>query len=105
MGNIKQRLEKIEKAANPKETAVAEWAIRCVSAEQEFRGRFNEMKERYDAGEPTPLLMHDEILGKARVLMWRYGTEEVYRQAFIAYEKSPEAQKVLTEMKKKYGLA
>ena len=103
MGNIKQRLEKIEKAAYPKETAVVEWTVRCVSAEQEFCGRFNEMKERYHAGEPSPLLTHDEILEKARALMWRYGTEKVYRQAFIAYEKSPEAQKVLTEMKKKYA--
>lgn len=77
MGNIKQSLEKIEKVVDPMETAIAEWAIRCVSAEQEFRVCLNKMKKRYDTGEPTPLLTHDEILEKARALMWRYGTEEV----------------------------
>ena len=105
MSNLKQRLERIEKAASPKDAPVAEWAIREIEADQEFRRMLNEMKVRYGAGEPTPLLTPEEVLVEAKKLTGKYGTRETRTQAFLAYERSPECQKIVTEMKEKYGLA
>jgi len=105
MSNLKQRLERIEKAASPKDVPVAEWAIREIEADQEFQRRLNEMKAKYGAGEPTPLLTPEEVLLEAKKLTVKYGTRETSTQAFLEYERSPEGQKILTEMKEKYGLA
>jgi len=105
MSNLKQRLERIEKAARPKDTPIAEWAIRDVEADQEFQRRLNEMTAKYGAGEPTSLLTPEEVLVEAKKLTGKYGTREARTQAFLEYERSPEGQKIITEMKKQYGLA
>jgi len=47
MSNLKQRLEQIEKMVNLKETAVAEWSILDIEADQEFQRILNEMKAKY----------------------------------------------------------
>jgi len=101
MSNLKQRLERIEKAASPKDAPVAEWAIREIEADQEFQRRLNEMKAKYCAGEPTPLLTPEEVLEEAKKLTGKYGTRETRAQAFLEYERSPEGQKILAEMKEK----
>ena len=105
MGNLKHRLGQVEKMVNPKETAVAEWAIREVEADQEFQRRLNEMKAKYGAGEPTLLLTPEEVLVEAKKMTEKYGTREARSQAFLEYEKSPEGQKMLAEMKRQHGLA
>jgi len=105
MSNLRQRLKKIEGAANPREVAVAEWAIRHYRAEQEFHRMLNEMKVRYGAGEPTPLLTQDEVLQKARELAVKYGgSEEAYQQSCTEYGKSSKCQELLMETKREYGL-
>jgi len=104
MSNLRQRLKKIEEAASPKDMAVAEWAIHNIETEQEFQQMLNVMKAKYGAGEPTPLLTTEEVLEGARKLEQKYGTQETRRQTFIEYERSPECQKLLAEMKEKYGL-
>jgi len=105
MSNLRQRLKKIEGAANPREVAVAEWAIRHYRAEQEFQRMLNEMKVRYGAGEPTPLLTQDEVLQKARELAVKYGgSEEAYQQSCTEYGKSSKCQELLMEIKRGYGL-
>lgn len=98
MNSLSRRLKKIETAANPNETGVAEWAIRCVSADQEFQRILNEMKVKYGGGEPEPPWTQDEVLQKARELAARYGSEEAYKQAFTKYRNSPECQALLKEM-------
>jgi len=74
MGSLKQRLERIEKAANPK-----------------------------GAGEPTPILTPEEVLEEARKLVQKYGTAEEFRKA-LTNDNNPEVQQHITEMKAKYGL-
>lgn len=105
MSNLRQRLKKIEETANPREVVVAEWAVRHYRAEQEFQRMLNEMKVRYGAGKPTPLLTQDEILQKARELAVKYGgSEEAYQQSCTEYGKSSKCQELLMEIKRGYGL-
>ncbi|OPY13246.1 MAG: hypothetical protein A4E66_00850 [Syntrophus sp. PtaB.Bin001] len=104
MNSLRRRLEKIENAANPRETSAPEWALRNVRAELEFQRILNEMKTKYCCGEPTPLLTQDELFQKARELAARYGSEEAYKQAFTKYQNSPECRQQITGMKLKYGL-
>jgi hypothetical protein len=62
------------------------------------------MRVKYGIGEPEPLLTRDEILAKARKLEQKYRTKEAHRQAFLDFERSPENQKMLADLKRKYGL-
>jgi len=107
MGNLRQRIEKMEgaiKARQLQSASAPEWAVRCISAEQEFQKILNGMKVRYCGGEPTPLLTQDEILQKAGELAIKYGSEKAYQQACLEYERRPEGQKTLEEKRRRYGL-
>jgi len=99
MNSLRRRLGKIAKVVNPRETSAPEWAIRHIRAEQEFQRILNEMKAKYGGGEPSPLLTLDEVLQKARKLATRYGSEEVYKQAFTKYRNTPGCQMLLGEMR------
>jgi len=106
MGNLRQRIEKLEGRIKSRQLELAsepDWAVRCISAEQEFQKILNGMKKKYCGGEPTPLLTRDEILKMAGELAIKYGSEKAYHQAFIEYEKNPKSQKLFNEMKQKYG--
>lgn len=104
MSNLKQRLERIEKMSSPKDTPVAEWAIRHVQVEQEFQRMLNEMKQKYRGGDPIPLLTQDQILEKAQELTAKYGSEDVLSAVFAERGKSSKCQELLSEMNKKHGL-
>ena len=103
MGSLRHRLEKIEKTVNPRKTAVAEWAIRCVSAEQEFQRILNKMRAKYCCSEPTPLVTSENVLEEARKLEQKYGTVEAFNKA-KTNSNNPEIQQYIAEIKVKYGL-
>jgi len=71
MGNLRQRIEKLEGTIKSRQLELAsapDWAVRCISAEQEFQKLLNGMKKKYCGGELTPLLTRDEILKMAEEL-------------------------------------
>jgi len=107
MGNLRQRIEKLEGIIKSRQLELAsapDWAVRCISAEQEFQKILNGMKKKYCGGEPTPLLTRDEIFKMAGELAAKYGSEKAYQQAFLEYERSPEGQTTLEETRRQYGL-
>lgn len=102
--SLKQRLERIENTVNPKSKMVAEWALKTVEGQQAFEKLFNEKLVEYGIGEPSLLLTREEILEAARKIEQEFGTQKAHLQAFLDFERNPENQKMLMEMKRKYGL-
>jgi len=99
--SLKQRLDRIEKMANPKEIVAASWAVLHFEAEQEFQKIFNKMKIKYGGGEPITLLSADDVQQRAKELTAKYGTYERYQQS---RRLTPEAEQRMRELAGKYGL-